>query len=115
MLAGIPDEMKNNPAYNQFLFDGGFYDKQLTPDNEQLIEIYNKIIDPTNLTLNWTSYYLLCEKQGYKDRRDNVDLLVYMRQVINETENSKTKRFKDTDNFQGNERDGEDETIRRIG
>jgi len=61
----------------------GFFDYDLTEENKQLFELYNKIIDPTNQSIDWQSYIMFCYLQDFKNWRDNEEIILHIRDTVN--------------------------------
>lgn len=59
----------------------------LTVEDEELINIYNKIIDPTNKSIDWQGYSLWYMASGMNDFRNDADIILYIRSISNEFRN----------------------------
>jgi hypothetical protein len=94
-LAKIPDEMLEQPhIYNEVLKDMGLFDIELTRENQYLLDLYNKVIDPTNLTINYSDYFLFCYLDDYNNSKNGADLLVHIRNTLSNYRNKKDELSK---------------------
>lgn len=60
---------------------------ELTYEDKALMSIYNKIIDPTNFSIDWQAYILWYQLSGLNDFKRDSDILVYIRSTVNEFNN----------------------------
>lgn len=76
----------------------GLFDIQLSYKNQELMDIFNRVVDPTNQWIDWQSYFLFCYLDDYHDSKNGVDILVHIRNTINEYKNKRLDNNKNTSN-----------------
>lgn len=73
-----------------------------------LLELYHKVINPTDQSINWQDYMMFCELDDYPNWKDNQEIILHIRTVLNEyrdkrydekSNNNNKKTLKNEDNF----------------
>lgn len=55
-----------------------------------MMELYDKILDPTNHSIDWESYMMFCYLEDYPNWKDNQEIILHIRKTLN---NYKEKRY----------------------
>lgn len=90
--------------YKQIYIDEGFFDVKLSKENEMMIELYEKILDPTNQSIDWESYMMFCYLEDYPNWKDNQEIILHIRKTLSNykdkryEQNNKTKELKSDEN-----------------
>lgn len=82
----------------------GFFDYELTEENKQLFELYNKIIDPTNQSIDWQSYFMFCYLEDFKHWKDGQEIILHIRDVVSKYRDKRITQKHDNKNLNNNEK-----------
>lgn len=85
----------------------GLFNYQLTYKNQDLLELFNKIVDPTNQSIDWQSYFLFCDLDDYSDWKDGTEIILHIRNTINDYRNNRIDNKNKNNNNIGSEKDNE--------
>lgn len=81
----------------------GLFDVKLSYKNQDLMDIFNRVVDPTNQFIDWQSYFLFCYLDDYKDMKTGVDILLHIRNTVNDYKNKRLDNSKNKSNNISNE------------
>jgi hypothetical protein len=70
----------------------GFFDFDLIEENKQLFELYNKIIDPTNQSIDWQSYIMFCYLEDFKNWKDNQEIILHIRDTVSKYRDTRSNQ-----------------------
>lgn len=70
----------------------GLFDIELTAENQSLVELYNRVIDPKNQSIDWQSYMMFCYLEDFPNWRDNQDIILHIRDVLNNYRNKRSEQ-----------------------
>ena len=59
------------------------------------MELYDKVLDPTNQSIDWESYMMFCYLEDYPNWKDNQEILLHIRKTLN---NYRDKRYEENNN-----------------
>lgn len=92
----------------------GLFDVKLTYRNQDLMEIFNRVVDPTNQWIDWQSYFMFCELEDYPNWKDGVDILVHIRNTVNDYKNKRLDNGKKNNNISKESSNYNSEPIKKV-
>lgn len=106
--------MLDNPTYEPILKEMGLLSVELMPENQLMIDLYDKIVDPTNFKIYWQDYFLFCYLEDYPDWKDNQEVILHIRNTVNNYNEKKFEKQRESINNKHNYNDEPMERIKRI-